>query len=144
MTGSRTQWYNGMALLGTFFACRLVWGTWQSLIVYSDMWNALQHTWNAAASPLSEPVSVNAAVFYPARDGSMCIDESCARANAEITKFKDFTATGVPTWLVATYVGSNLILNFLNYFWFSKMVETVLKRFVDPRLGRKRAPRRRN
>jgi hypothetical protein len=137
MTGSRAQWYNGMALLFTFFACRLVWGTWQSLIVYSDMWNALQQTWNASASPLSEPVSVNAAVFYPARDGSMCIDESCARANAEITKFKDFTAAGVPTWLVVTYVGSNLILNFLNYFWFSKMVETVLKRFRGPAPGAK-------
>lgn len=135
MTGSRAQWYNGMALLGTFFACRLVWGTWQSLIVYSDMWNALQHTWTAAASPLSEPVSVNAAVFYPARDGSMCIDETCARANAEITKYKDFTSAGVPTWLVLTYVGSNLILNFLNYFWFSKMVETVLKRFRGPAKG---------
>lgn len=137
MTGSRAQWYNGMALLGTFFACRLVWGTWQSLVVYSDMWNALQNTWKAAASPLSEPVSVNAAVFYPARDGSMCIDENCARANAEITRFKDFTAAGVPTWLVATYVGSNLILNFLNYFWFSKMVETVLKRFRGPPAGAK-------
>ncbi|KAJ5748147.1 uncharacterized protein N7511_009843 [Penicillium nucicola] len=132
MTGSRTQWYNGMALLGTFFGCRLVWGTWQSIIVYSDMWNALQHTWSASSSPLSEPVSVNALVFYPARDGSMCIDETCARANAEITRFKEYTAGGVPTWLVVTYVGSNLILNFLNYFWFSKMVETVLKRFRGP------------
>lgn len=133
MTGSRAQWYNGMALLSTFFACRLVWGTWQSIIVYSDMWNALQHTWSASASsPLSEPVSVNALVFYPARDGSMCIDETCARANAEITRFKEYTAGGVPTWLVVTYVGSNLILNFLNYFWFSKMVETVLKRFRGP------------
>lgn len=133
MTGSRAQWYNGMALLSTFFACRLVWGTWQSIIVYGDMWNALQHTWSASASsPLSEPVSVNALVFYPARDGSMCIDETCARANAEITRFKEHTAGGVPTWLVVTYVGSNLILNFLNYFWFSKMVETVLKRFRSP------------
>lgn len=137
MTGSRAQWYNGMALLFTFFACRLVWGTWQSLVVYGDMWNALQQTWNANTSPLSKPVNVNAAVFYPARDGSMCIDESCARANAEITKFKDFTAAGVPTWLVVTYVGSNMILNFLNYFWFSKMVETVLKRFRGPAQGAK-------
>jgi hypothetical protein len=132
MTGGRTQWYNGIALLSTFFACRLVWGTWQSVIVYGDMWNALQHTWNASSAPLSEPVSVNAAVFYPARDGSMCINENCARANAEITRFKDFTAAGVPTWLVVTYVGSNLILNLLNIIWFSKMVETVRKRFRQP------------
>lgn len=132
MTGSRAQWYNGMALLFSFFACRLVWGTWQTVVVYGDMWNALQQTWSATAAPLSEPVSVNANVFYPARDGSLCVNEACARANAEITKFKEYTAGGVPTWLVVTYVGSNLILNFLNFFWFSKMVETVLKRFRTP------------
>ncbi|KAJ5551279.1 hypothetical protein N7461_005977 [Penicillium sp. DV-2018c] len=132
MTGSRAQWYNGMALLSSFFACRLVWGTWQSVIVYGDMWKALQQTWAASAAPLSTPVNINANVFYPARDGSLCVNEACARANAEITKYKDFTAGGVPTWLVLTYVGSNLILNFLNFFWFSKMVETVLKRFRTP------------
>ncbi|EKV08349.1 TRAM/LAG1/CLN8 homology domain [Penicillium digitatum] len=132
MTGSRVQWYNGMALLSSFFACRLVWGTWQSVVVYGDMWNALQQTWSAAAAPLSEPRSVNANVFSPARDGSLCVNEACVRANAEITKFKEYTAGGVPTWLVLTYVGSNLILNFLNFFWFSKMVETVLKRFRAP------------
>ncbi|KAJ5514757.1 hypothetical protein N7463_004309 [Penicillium fimorum] len=132
MTGSRAQWYNGMALLSSFFACRLVWGTWQTVVVYGDMWNALQHTWSAAAAPLSEPASVNANVFYPARDGSLCVNEACARANAEMTRFKGYTAGGVPTWLVVTYVGSNLILNFLNFFWFSKMVETVLKRFRTP------------
>ncbi|KAJ5763998.1 hypothetical protein N7533_002679 [Penicillium manginii] len=131
MTGSRTQWYNGMLLLSVFFCCRLVWGTWQSVIVYMDMWNALQQTWSAASSPLQTPTTVNANVFRP-DSGTMCLDETCARANAEIARFSDFTASGVPTWLVVTYVGSNLILNFLNYFWFSKMVETVLKRFRTP------------
>lgn len=131
MTGSRTQWYNGMLLLSVFFCCRLVWGTWQSIMVYMDMWYALQQTWTAAASPLQTPATVNANVFRP-DSGTMCIDETCARANAEIARFKDFTAGGVPTWLVVTYVTSNLILNFLNYFWFSKMVETVLKRFRTP------------
>lgn len=132
MTGSRAQWYNGMALLAMFFCCRLVWGTWQSVIVYTDMWKALQQTWSAQASPLQAPANVNAHIFYPTRDGGMCIDETCARANAEISRFKDYTAGGVPTWLVLTYVVSNLILNFLNYFWFSKMIETVLKRFRTP------------
>lgn len=132
MTGSRAQWYNGMLLLSVFFSCRLVWGTWQSAIVYKDMWYALQQTWSASASPLQTPVDISANVFHPARDGSMCVDETCARANAEISRFKDYTSAGVPTWLVATYVTSNLVLNFLNYFWFSKMVETVLKRFRAP------------
>ncbi|KAJ5085348.1 hypothetical protein N7532_010119 [Penicillium argentinense] len=131
MTGSRVQWYNGMLLLSVFFCCRLVWGTWHSIMIYKDMWYALQQTWSAAASPLQAPATVNAHVFR-LDSGSVCIDETCARANAEIARFKDFTATGVPTWLVVTYVTSNLILNFLNYFWFSKMVETVLKRFRTP------------
>ncbi|KAJ5909004.1 hypothetical protein N7495_001686 [Penicillium taxi] len=131
MTGSKAQWYNGMALLSTFFCCRLLWGSWQSVRVYSDMWYALQQTWTAASSGLETPASVNAVVFQ-VRDGAMCIDETCARANAQITQFKDFTATGVPTWLVLTYVASNVVLNFLNYYWFSKMVETVLKRFRVP------------
>lgn len=53
-------------------------------------------------------------------------------ANAEVSKWTKYTVNGVPTWLVVTYVVSNLILNFLNYFWFSKMVETVMKRFREP------------
>ncbi|KAJ5678722.1 hypothetical protein N7462_006966 [Penicillium macrosclerotiorum] len=134
MTGSRAQWYNGMALLSVFFCCRLVWGTWQTVVVYRDMWFALQQTWSASSSPLQGPVDISANVFQ-IRDGGMCIDEACARANAEIALFKDHTAAGVPTWLIATYVASNLILNFLNYFWFSKMVETVLKRFRGPAAG---------
>ncbi|GLI72221.1 hypothetical protein PoHVEF18_000391 [Penicillium ochrochloron] len=135
MTGSRAQWYNGMALLSVFFCCRLVWGTWQSIVVYKDMWYALQQTWSvSSASPLQAPTDINANVFT-LRDGAMCVDETCARANAEISRFKDFTAGGVPTWLVLTYVVSNLVLNFLNYFWFSKMVDTVLKRFRGPPAG---------
>lgn len=133
MTGSRAQWYNGMALLSVFFCCRLVWGTWQSVMVYKDMWFALRQTWSASASSaLQDPVSLNAQVFQATRGGGMCIDETCARANAEISRFKDYTAGGVPAWLVGTYVASNMVLNFLNYFWFGKMVETVLKRFRAP------------
>lgn len=138
MTGSKAQWYNGMALLSVFFSCRLIWGTWQSFIVYSDMWTALQQTWNASSSPLTEPVNINANVFQLTRS-SMCIDETCARANAEISQFKEYTAAGVPTWLVLTYVLSNLVLNFLNYFWFFKMVETVLKRFRTPEASTSKA-----
>lgn len=132
MTGSRAQWYNGMLLLSVFFSCRLIWGVWQSAVVYGDMWSALQQTWSASAGhALEGPVDITAKVFTT-QSGGLCFDENCARANAEISKFKQFTAAGVPTWLVVTYVTANLILNFLNYVWFHKMVQTVLKRFRDP------------
>lgn len=133
MTGSKAQWYNGMALLFMFFSCRLVWGTWRSVHVYSDMWQALSQTWSATASSEStlDPVNINAHVFQ-IRDGNLCVDEACAKAQAEISKYSHYTATGTPTWLVVTYILSNIVLNSLNYYWFSKMIETVLKRFRGP------------
>lgn len=132
MTGSSLQWYNGMALLVVFFCCRLLWGTWQSVLVYIDMFSALSQTWSAGPSSPLNPVDISAQIFQARDDGSLCINEACVRSNAEITKYSTHTATGVPTWLVVTYVTSNLILNGLNYYWFSKMVETVMKRFRGP------------
>ncbi|KAB8275306.1 TLC domain-containing protein [Aspergillus minisclerotigenes] len=144
LTGSKLQWYNGMLLLSVFFSCRLVWGTWQSILVYKDMWSALTQTW--ALSPLSpsatggSPVvldsAINTAVFgHRAKLAEQCVDEVCKRANEEVFKYAGFTAGGVPTWLVGTYVAANVVLNSLNYYWFSKMVETVLKRFRGPKEG---------
>lgn len=130
MTGSKAQWYNGMLLLSTFFCCRLVWGTYQSVCVFADMWRALSHTWSFSASSL-DPVNISAQVFE-SRDGALCMNEDCVKAQAEIDKYSSFTAAGVPTWLVVTYLVSNVVLNVLNYYWFSKMIETVLKRFRGP------------
>ncbi|KAL1883873.1 hypothetical protein VTK73DRAFT_7661 [Phialemonium thermophilum] len=42
MTGSKAQLYNGIALLVTFFSCRLVWGTYESAWVYIDMFRAMR------------------------------------------------------------------------------------------------------
>jgi len=39
----------------------------------------------------------------------------------------------VPVWLAFIYMGSNIILNTLNFFWFGKMIETVRKRFQPPK-----------
>lgn len=133
MTGSKVQWYNGMLLLSVFFSCRLVWGTWRSVDVYIDMWKALSQTWSTTASAL-DPATIHAQVFQP-RDGSLCVDEACAKAQAQITRYSHYTAAGTPTWLVVTYIVSNLVLNSLNYYWFSKMIETVLKRFRGPPAG---------
>ncbi|KAK6346993.1 hypothetical protein TWF696_007085 [Orbilia brochopaga] len=43
----------------------------------------------------------------------------------------DIVAQGrnVPAWLALSYVTSNLILHFLNIYWFGKMIEALRKRF---------------
>ena len=38
--------------------------------------------------------------------------------------------TTVPIWAALSYLGSNITLNFLNFYWFFKMVAAVRKRFV--------------
>ncbi|THC95372.1 hypothetical protein EYZ11_005140 [Aspergillus tanneri] len=133
MTGSNLQWYNGMMLLFTFFCCRLVWGTWQSVLVYRDMWYALKQTWASHTLP-GAPIDISSQVFSVLDNTSHCLDDTCSSttATAELSRFASYTANGVPTWLVLTYVTANLVLNSLNYFWFSKMVETVMKRFRVP------------
>ncbi|KKK17519.1 hypothetical protein ARAM_002517 [Aspergillus rambellii] len=135
MTGSSLQWYNGILLLFVFFCCRLIWGTWQSIIVYIDMFAALKHTWSATSSSSSssfEPVDITAQIFKARGDGSLCLNEACVLANAEISKYSKHSAGGIPTWLVFTYVLSNIVLNGLNYYWFSQMIEAVMKRFRRP------------
>ncbi|CAF9930016.1 hypothetical protein IMSHALPRED_008067 [Imshaugia aleurites] len=42
MTGSTAQLVNGIALVATFGASRLVWGTYQSVRMYQDMWIAFE------------------------------------------------------------------------------------------------------
>lgn len=44
----------------------------------------------------------------------------------------------VPVWLAFTYLGSNVVLNTLNFFWFGKMIETVRKRFQPPKEERRK------
>lgn len=41
MTGSTPQFINGIILISTFGASRLVWGTYQSVKMYQDIWLAL-------------------------------------------------------------------------------------------------------
>ncbi len=42
MTGSTAQLVNGIALIATFGASRLAWGTWQSVRMYQDIWTAFE------------------------------------------------------------------------------------------------------
>ena len=40
MTGSTAQLVNGISLIATFGGSRLVWGTYQNIMMYSDIWEA--------------------------------------------------------------------------------------------------------
>ena len=109
MTGSRPQWYNGIVLLFSFFCCRLLWGAYQSIRVYQDVWAALHYDAIVKSRP----------VFEPAKDSD---EMMIMRFSGEYV---------VPTWLACVYLGSNVVLNTLNFYWFGKMIETIKKRFRD-------------
>lgn len=86
MTGSNLQLYNGLTLMASFFGCRLVWGTYQTYLLTTDMIEA----WRAGP---------------------------------------------VPRLLFGVYFLSNTTLTCLNFYWFSKMVEALRKRFEPKKDG---------
>jgi hypothetical protein len=103
MTGSRPQLYNGIILIATFGLCRLVWGTYQSINIYTDIWKALQ---TIDASSISESKQEMAKEIY--QDASL------------------------PVLLAGTYLVSNTLLIVLNFYWFMKMIQAITKRFDKP------------
>lgn len=112
LTGSKLQLYNGIALLFSFFGCRLVWGTYQSVLIYSDIYTALT---NAPTNP-----------------ESVLNDGKCG-GNASGTSLGSSSSCEVgelPMWLVTIYLVGNTALSLLNFYWFSQMVKAVRKRFV--------------
>ena len=130
MTGSRAQLYNGIVLLVMFFSCRLVWGTYQSVRVYQDVWAAIHHK-PATASIHYDALNNSTLAAHEAAAG-----KSAAPIHSDIMQFagEEF----VPLWLAFTYLGSNIILNTLNFYWFGKMIETVRKRFQPPKETRRK------
>ena len=96
-----------------------MWGTYQSILIYSDIYTAL------TTSPTS---SLAATVFE-------------GKCGGNSTSF----ATGVPAdcgfgelplWLVSIYLVGNTALSLLNFYWFSQMIKAVRKRFVAPAGGK--------
>lgn len=126
MTGSTAQLINGGVLLLVFFFCRLVWGNYQSIRVYQDVWKALHHVpaaasvhFDALANATADAALGNSAEpLHRAGIMQFAGDEYC------------------PLWLALTYMGSNVILNALNFYWFTKMVDAIRKR-VNPALPKK-------
>ncbi|KAH8676369.1 TLC domain-containing protein [Xylariales sp. PMI_506] len=114
LTGSKIQLYNGITLIFTFFSCRLVWGTFQSFMVAKDVW----------AGHINKPT------YIPFTSQSTQI--LSVPAQYESTMQFVTESSSVPLWLVGIYLGSNITLNFLNFYWFVKMIQAVQKRF-DPK-----------
>ena len=103
-TGSTAQLVNGILLLVSFAGSRLVWGTYQSVLIYHDIWNAWNH----------RPT------------------DACAQAGAALS----VECHTMPAWLAVLYLGGNTMLSILNFFWFSKMIAALRKRFqADGREG---------
>jgi hypothetical protein len=119
LTGSKIQLYNGIFLLSTFFSCRLCWGTYQSFRVFYDVYRAIQTGAYTLSDPELGKLNNSTAPFDPTSD---------------IPLMQFAGDRSVPVWLAVCYLGANLTLNGLNWFWFGKMIETIRKRF-DPPLG---------
>ncbi|KAI0172353.1 DUF887-domain-containing protein [Hypoxylon sp. FL1284] len=115
MTGSRAQLYNGLMLIFTFFSCRLVWGTYQSVLVARDIWAGLRKVPRALATVAPEEAFTT---IFP----------------SQYTQTMQYVSqsTSIPLWLAIIYAGANLTLNSLNFYWFFKMIDAVRKRF-DPK-----------
>lgn len=116
MTGSTFQMINGIVLIATFFGCRIVWGSINSVYVFRDVWTAMN------AEPITSGLGqdAKAATTYDVTGDHMQFAGSRT----------------LPTWLALSYLASNIVLNVLNYYWFAKMIETIRKRF-DPPFGTK-------
>ncbi|KAM0517913.1 hypothetical protein ACHAQF_003875 [Verticillium nonalfalfae] len=108
MTGTKPQLYNGLALLFTFFSCRLVYGTYQSVMVFKDIWAAMN---TFPGLELLKGASNLPGSNIPLSDAMRFLT----------------TSSTVPTWLAAAYLISNLTLNGLNFYWFVMMIRARTK-----------------
>lgn len=130
LTGSKLQLYNGILLMTTFFLCRLVWGSYQSFRVFSDIFTAYRHGhFEVGSGPLG--TMKEGAKSVTAEDlGSWGAGWTGEGGRSEMMRFaKD---QHIPYWLPAAYLGANALLNALNWVWFGKMIETIRKRFEPP------------
>ncbi|KXJ92148.1 DUF887 domain-containing protein [Microdochium bolleyi] len=114
-TGGKVQLYNGFILIGTFFSCRLVWGTLNSYWVAKDILAGLNAT----------PTVITA---LAAKEGAgVVLPASYAQTMIYVNE-----NTTVPLWLASVYIAANLTLNSLNFYWFFKMIDAIRKRFDTP------------
>lgn len=124
MTGGLVQLINGIFLLISFAGCRLVYGTYASYTVLSDIYKAVQLGKTAPNTPplALSPFALNATTLFSSPTEAL-----------QVVSYAPKTPY-IPTWLWMSYLVSNVILNLLNWYWFGKMIETIRKRF-DPPFG---------
>lgn len=117
LTGSIYQAVNGAFLTSTFFGCRIVWGLYNSYNTFFDMYTAIKAGHSQRQTGILGEETGMGSMFQ--RENGVWYGEMY-----------------LPIWLASIYLASNLTLNMLNLYWFSKMIETIRKRF-DPPLGTK-------
>ena len=96
MTGSMSQLYNGIALLVTFFCCRIVWGTYSSVLIYSDIYKAF-------TLPSNDPMA-------------SLLDNGKREGNTSILAGPGCEVGDLPMWLVSVYLIVNTALSSLNFY----------------------------
>lgn len=130
MTGSIYQLINGIILITTFFFCRLIWGSINSVLVFKDVYTAMQ---NGGVVGLDENLGLK---YGLDQSMSAVTPQSQPYTGSEdIMRFAG--SRTIPAWLALSYLASNVVLNVLNFYWFAKMIEALRKRF-DPPFGTKR------
>ncbi len=121
LTGSNYQLVNGIALIATFFGCRLVYGTYQSVRVFTDVFRAVNHQWQPSAHAYHDPVT-----------GTPKILDVGHEPRSELMRFA--ADESLPVWMGVSYLAANIALHVLNVYWFGKMIDAIRKRF-DPPFG---------
>ncbi|KAK4543203.1 hypothetical protein LTR36_005753 [Oleoguttula mirabilis] len=131
LTGSVYQAVNGAFLTSTFFFCRICWGTYSSVRTFYDFYTAI-----AAGHSSQRPTGIiGEDKRLPGQNWNSGDVGLYYREHADQTT-AFMGEEYLPLWLACSYLLANLTLNLLNIFWFSKMVQTIRKRF-DPPWGTK-------
>jgi hypothetical protein len=96
--GSSLQAVNGVILIITFACCRLIWGSYLTIVFFRDVWTALH-----------APKSSLTAYEYSLAEKPLLLEHKA------------------PWWLAAMFMISNSVVMSLSAFWFTKMISTISK-----------------
>jgi hypothetical protein len=121
-TGGTLQLVNGVILLITFAACRLVYGSYASYSLWSDIFTMVRA---ARAAPNTPPLAFSTFALEAATSFNNPVEA------IQVLKFAPLTPH-VPAWLWIANLASNLTLNILNWYWYSQMISAIRKRFPPP------------